>query len=74
VPKTIVKSVRDLIEVSSGAEEAEAYAENGLKMTRREREMEIEKLEKEMKKAAKMLEFEYAAVIRDRLVKLRGEK
>jgi len=74
VPKTIIKSVRDLIEVSSGAEEAEAYAENGLKMTRREREQEIEKLEKEMKKAAKMLEFEYAAVIRDRLVKLRGEK
>ncbi len=74
VPKTIVKSVRDLIDISSSAEQAVAMTENGVKMTRREREREIEKLEKEMLKAAKMLEFEYAAVIRDRLVKLRGEK
>ena len=73
-PKTIVKSVRDLIDISQSAAEAVAYTEEGRKLTRREREQEIERLEKEMRKAAKMLEFEYAAVIRDRLVKLRGEK
>ena len=73
-PTTIVKSVRDLIDISKSATEAVAYTESGRKLTRREREMEIERLEKEMRKAAKMLEFEYAAVIRDRLVKLRGEK
>ncbi len=73
-PTTIVKSVRDLIDISKSATEAVAYTEEGRKLTRREREMEIERLEKEMRKAAKMLEFEYAAVIRDRLVKLRGEK
>ena len=74
VPKTIIKSVRDLIDISSGVEPAVSYDEDGRKMTRREREQAIEKLEKEMKNAAKMLEFEYAAVLRDRLVKLRGEK
>ena len=40
----------------------------------KEREEEIRRLEKEMQKAAKMLEFEYAAVLRDRLVELRNEK
>jgi excinuclease ABC subunit B len=74
VPQTIVKSVRDLIEISDSAAEAEAVTASGVKLTERERKAEIEKLEKEMKRAAQMLEFEYAAVIRDRLVKLRGEK
>ncbi len=74
VPKTIVKSVRDLIDISSDAmDDIRALDDTGRKMTRAERAQEIEKLEKEMKKAAKMLEFEYAAVLRDRLVKLRGE-
>ena len=35
---------------------------------------EIAKLEKEMREASKMLEFEYAAVLRDRIIELRGEK
>ena len=34
----------------------------------------IRRLEKEMKEASKMLEFEYAAVLRDRIIELRGEK
>ena len=72
VPQTIVKDVRGLIEISASATEAVSAA--GVKMTERERRAEIEKLEKEMKRAAQMLEFEYAAVIRDRLVLLRGEK
>ncbi len=70
VPRTIVKSIRDLIEISGPA----AKNEHGVKMTERERKAEIERLEKEMRKAAKMLEYEYAAVLRDQLIKLRGEK
>ena len=70
VPKTIVKSIRELIEISGPA----ARNEHGVKMTERERKAEIERLEKEMRKAAKMLEYEYAAVLRDELIRLRGEK
>lgn len=71
-PKTIIKSIRDMIEISKPPEALEDRA-GGVKMTKKEREEAIAKLEKEMKKAAQMLEFEYAAVLRDRLVKLRGE-
>ncbi len=74
VPRTIVKDVKDMMEISDGAERAEALTDAGVRMTARERKEEIAKLEKQMRKAAQMLEFEYAAVIRDRLVKLRGEK
>jgi len=74
VPQTIVKSVHDLIEISASATEAEALTAGGVKMTERERKAEIEKLEREMKRAAQMLEFEYAAILRDRLVVLRGER
>jgi len=70
VPKTIVKSIRELIEISGPA----AKNERGVKMTERERKAEIERLEKEMKKAARMMEYEYAAVLRDELIRLRGEK
>ena len=72
VPKTIVKSIRELIEISKSAEDGET--KTGVRMTAREKAEAIEKLEKEMKKASKMLEFEYAAVLRDRIIKLRGEK
>ena len=72
VPKTIVKGVRELIEISKAAEDGET--KTGVRMTARERQVAIDKLEKEMKKASKMLEFEYAAVLRDRIIKLRGEK
>ncbi len=71
VPKTIIKSVRDLIEISSPT--AERKGRNGIKMTKSEKEKEIARLEKEMKQAAKMMEFEYAAVLRDQIVQLRGE-
>ena len=70
VPKTIKKDIRDLISISGPA----AKDERGVKMTERERKAEIERLEKEMRKAAKMLEYEYAAVLRDELIRLRGEK
>ena len=72
VPKTIVKSVRDLIEISASPEPAQKGKGN-VKMTRAEREREIAKLEKKMKEAARMMEFEYAAVLRDEIIRLRGE-
>ena len=71
VPKTIIKSVREILEISKSAEETQRKV--GRKLTRREVEEEIERTEKQMKEAAKMLEFEYAAILRDRLVELRKE-
>ena len=73
VPKTIKKDVRDIIELSPEADKA-GRRKDGVRMTESERREEIAKLEKKMREAAKMLEFEYAAVLRDQLIKLRGEK
>ena len=70
VPKTVIKSVRDLIEIS--APTAERRNRSGVKMTKAEKEREIAKLEKQMKEAAKMMEFEYAAILRDQIIELRG--
>ena len=69
-PKTIIKSVRDLIEISRSAEAD--VPRNGVKMTEKEKKEAIAKLEKDMKEAAKMLEFEYAATLRDKIIELRG--
>ena len=69
-PKTIKKSIRDLLEITGPA----AKDERGMRMTERERKAEIDRLEKEMRKAAQMLEYEYAAVLRDQIIRLRGEK
>lgn len=70
VPKTIIKDVRDLMQVSG---EVEAKRRDGVKMTESERKAEIARLEKEMRKAAQMLEYEYAALLRDQLIELRGK-
>lgn len=69
-PRTIKKSVRDLIEISSPTAERKGRA--GVKMTKAEKEKEITRLEKQMKEAAKMMEYEYAAVLRDQIIELRG--
>ena len=70
VPKTVIKSVRDLIEISSPSAERKGRA--GVKMTKAEKEKEIARLEKQMKEAARMMEYEYAAVLRDQIIELRG--
>ena len=70
VPKTVIKSVRDLIEISSPT--AERKGRGGVKMTKAEKEKEIARLEKQMKEAARMMEYEYAAVLRDQIIELRG--
>ena len=70
VPKTIIKSVRDLIEISSPT--AERKGRSGVKMTKAEKEKEIARLEKQMREAARMMEYEYAAILRDQIIELRG--
>ena len=72
VPKTIVKSVRDLIEISA-TPTPERAGKGGVKMTKQELQRQIEKLEKNMREAARMMEYEYAAVLRDEIIRLRGE-
>ena len=72
VPRTVIKSVRELIRLSE-EEKADREAKHAGKMTKAQREEAIRKLEKEMKEASKRLEFEYAAVLRDRIIELRGE-
>ena len=72
VPKTVIKSVRELIRLSE-EEKKDREAKHAGKMTRSEREAAIKKLEKEMKEASSRLEFEYAAVLRDRIIELRGQ-
>ena len=69
VPRTIIKSVRDLIEISKPSEDVKGRS--GVKMTKAEKEKEIAKLEKAMREAARMMEFEYAAVLRDQIIELR---
>ena len=71
-PKTVTKSVRDLIEIS--ADTTTVTKKGGVKMTERERRELIAQLEGKMKKAAKMLEYEIAAELRDEIIRLRGEK
>ena len=74
VPKTIIKGVREVLEISQTPEEDTGRGRKKRKLTEQERAAEIAKLEKEMKEASKMLEFEYAAVLRDRIIELRGEQ
>ena len=68
VPKTIVKEIRDSIEISDKAENAKL---NTRRMGKKEREAAIERLTREMKEAAKLLQFEHAAFLRDQIDRLR---
>ena len=67
VPKTIIKDIRDVIEITP-KQDAEM---NVRRMSREQREQLIKRLTVEMKQAAKLLEFEHAAEIRDRIEKLK---
>ena len=72
VPKTIVKDVRDVIEITSKEDSKDRRSFK--KLTRPEREKVIEQMSKEMKEAARLLEFEHAAFLRDKIQELKGEK
>ncbi|AST93306.1 excinuclease ABC subunit B [Sutcliffiella cohnii] len=73
-PKTIQKDIRDVIRATIAAEETENYdSVLTLPKTKKEREELIESLEREMKEAAKDLDFERAAELRDLLLELKAE-
>ena len=72
VPKTIVKDVRDVIEIGKAAEKKNKEAVK--KLSAKERDKMVETLTRQMKLAAKNLEFEQAAYLRDRIAELRKGK
>lgn len=69
VPQTIVKDVHEVIEISKKENVEEKTSRK--KMSKKEREQLIESLTAQMKEAAKMLEFEHAAYLRDKIAQLR---
>ena len=71
VPKTIVKDVHEVLEISA---RGTARNRKGMRMTRAEREELIRQLTKEMKNASRLLEFEHAAMLRDRIKELQEGK
>jgi excinuclease ABC subunit B len=75
VPQTVKKEIRDVIRATYAAEEKETYDTKPSygKMTKKEREKLIADLEKEMKEAAKVLDFERAAQLRDIIFELKAE-
>ncbi len=68
VPKTVVKEIREVLEISK-----KEVADSVAHLSKKERKLAVEKLEKEMREAARMLDFEYAAILRDRIKELKGE-
>lgn len=73
IPKTITKKVSEILEISTKKEET-GKGRKRKRLTSSERKQMIEKLTKEMKAAAKLLEFEHAAWLRDQIKELSGEK
>ena len=69
-PKTIIKQVRDVLEIS--VRDKKERGKEGKRLSAKERAELIDKLTKEMKNASKLLEFEHAAYLRDRIKELRG--
>ncbi|WP_026688326.1 excinuclease ABC subunit UvrB [Alteribacter aurantiacus] len=79
-PQTIQKAIPELIQATYAAEEGEEYGEKGTdaippkqKMSKKEREKVIDRMETEMKEAAKALDFERAAELRDVIIELKAE-
>ncbi|MBU5343681.1 excinuclease ABC subunit UvrB [Caldifermentibacillus hisashii] len=75
-PKTIQKEIHDVIRATIAAEEQEEYSTTDKygKLSKKEREKLIQKLEAEMKEAAKALDFERAAELRDLVLELKAER
>ena len=72
-PKTVIKSVRNLLEISAESDPTPHRQGQAPALTKQQKAEKIAKLEKEMKEAAKMLEFELAAALRDQIIELRGK-
>ena len=74
VPRTVIKSVRDLLDISADGDTDTAERRGEIQgLTKQQKAERIAKLEKQMKDAAKMLEFELAAALRDQIIELRGK-
>ena len=75
VPRTIIKDIREVLEISTVAEESKGYAtdELGTELDQKAAKKQIAKLEKEMKEAAKDLQFERAATLRDEIADLKSK-
>ena len=74
IPKTVVKGIRDLIEIAASDSDKRSSKRSDKKLGKKEKEELIVRLEKEMKDAARRLEFEQAAYLRDRIKELRESK
>jgi len=72
IPKTIVKEIRDVLELTK-KEDKKSKKSDYKKLPRREREQLIARYTAEMKKAAKLLDFEHAAFLRDKIKEISGE-
>ena len=73
VPKTVIKSVRALLDISAEGEDTPEKRGEVQGLTKQQKAERIARLEKEMREAAKMLEFELAAALRDQIIELRGK-
>ena len=69
-PKTIIKDIRDVLEITKKSDGTSKHSKSVKQMTKREREALIARYTAEMKKAAKMLDFEHAAFLRDKIKEL----
>ncbi|MBQ7521703.1 MAG: excinuclease ABC subunit UvrB [Clostridia bacterium] len=73
IPKTITKKVSEILEISISSGE-DSFDNKGKRLTKEEKQKLINKLTKEMQNAAKLLDFEYAAHLRDKIKQLKGNK
>lgn len=75
VPRTIIKDIRDVLEISTVAEDSKEYVsdEFGTDFDQKAAKKQVAKLEKEMKEAAKDLQFERAATLRDEIADLKSK-
>lgn len=73
-PQTIHKEIRDLIQGKETMDEATSFIQKSKKVDKKAKKKLIEDLEKEMKQAAKILDFERAMELRDIILELKGEK
>ena len=73
VPKTIIKAIKEPIHVTEEVEGLDKYVTKGSKMSRKASEQLLKQLEKQMREAAKSLDFELAAELRDTILELKAE-
>ena len=74
VPKTVIKTVRNLLDLDAQEDKDSAERRGEVQgLTKQQKAERIARLEKEMREAAKMLEFELAAALRDQIIELRGK-